>query len=264
MIISVIVIVLTLRSENGARKVGHFGYRMLNPIMKKLKKPTPDVEGALIDFRVHAHDLVTTRWKAITVANAVAQLTPYVVLVCALGGLGAWPGQLTLIEIFAAYSVALLLVSIPFHLAVWAPSTSRSLLCSPRMVQTGRPQSLPTYCGEWCGSFHRSWLVLPRWSRTSSFRDAPTSELRLPVLPTTSSGRNPNAGPDSVGRLVVGDCHATPECDAIFDLLRGILWSRVVPGGIGVDVSVDLDGVVRGRSPSTDTHWSSSLVRGWQ
>ncbi len=112
-IISVIVIVLTLRSENGARKVGHFGYRMLNPIMKKLKKPTPDVEGALIDFRVHAHDLVTTRWKAITVANAVAQLTPYVVLVCALGGLGAWPGQLTLIEIFAAYSVALLLVSIP-------------------------------------------------------------------------------------------------------------------------------------------------------
>ena len=28
------------------------GYRMLlNPIMKKLKKPTPDVEGALIDFR---------------------------------------------------------------------------------------------------------------------------------------------------------------------------------------------------------------------
>lgn len=113
-IISIVVIVLTLRSEAGARKVGHFGYRMLNPIMKRLKKPTPDVEGALIDFRVHAHDLVTQRWKAITVANTIAQMTPYVVLVCALGGLGAWPGgQLTLIEIFAAYSIALLLVSIP-------------------------------------------------------------------------------------------------------------------------------------------------------
>ncbi len=112
-IISIVVIVLTLRSENGARKVGRFGYRMINPIMAKLKKPTPDVEGALVDFRVHAQDLVRQRWKAITVANAIAQLAPYIVLVCAIGALGSWPGELTLIEIFAAYSIALLLVSIP-------------------------------------------------------------------------------------------------------------------------------------------------------
>ncbi len=112
-VVSVVVITFTLRSEAGARKVASFINRIVNPIMKKLKKQTPDVEGALLTFRLHAHDLVAKRWKAITVANAVAQLTPFVVLVCALGALGAWPGELTLIEIFAAYSIALLLVSVP-------------------------------------------------------------------------------------------------------------------------------------------------------
>jgi uncharacterized protein (TIRG00374 family) len=66
-----------------------------------------------VEFREQAHDLVTTRWKAITVANAAAQLTPFLVLATSLAALGAFPGSLTLIEIFAAYSIALLLVSIP-------------------------------------------------------------------------------------------------------------------------------------------------------
>lgn len=112
-VVSIAAIVLTLRSEAGARKVGRAAHRIISPIMKKLKKPEPDVEGALITFRLHAHDLVAKRWKAITVANLVAQLTPFVVLVCALGALGAWPGEITMIEMFAAYSIALLLVSIP-------------------------------------------------------------------------------------------------------------------------------------------------------
>ncbi len=112
-VVSVVAITFTLRSEAGARKVASFINRIVNPIMKKLKKQTPDVEGALLTFRLHAHDLVAKRWKAITVANAVAQLTPFVVLVCALGALGAWPDELTLIEIFAAYSIALLLVAVP-------------------------------------------------------------------------------------------------------------------------------------------------------
>lgn len=111
--VSIIGIVLTLRSEAGARKVGQLAAKVIHPVMAKLKKPEPDVEGALITFRFHAHDLVAQRWKAITVANLIAQLTPFAVLVCALGALGAWPGEITMIEMFAAYSIALLLVSIP-------------------------------------------------------------------------------------------------------------------------------------------------------
>ena len=45
--------------------------------------------------------------------NVAAQLTPLLVLWVALAALGATPGTLTLIEIFAAYSIALLLTAFP-------------------------------------------------------------------------------------------------------------------------------------------------------
>lgn len=42
-------------------------------------------------------------------------------------------------------------------------------------------------------------------------------------------------------RLVVGDRYSTPECDAVPDLLRGVLRAGVVPRCVGVDVPVNLD-----------------------
>ena len=111
--VSIIMITIVLRSEGGARKVAHLAERIVTPFAKRLHRDPPDVEEPIMTFREQAHDLVTTRWKQITVANAVAQTTPYLVLVCALGGLGSFPTDVSLIEIFAAYSVALLLVSIP-------------------------------------------------------------------------------------------------------------------------------------------------------
>lgn len=105
--------IVVIRSEDGARRVGRFGQKLINPIFKKLKKDPPKLEAALVKFRYHAHDLVVTRWRKLTLTNVIAQLTPYLILVCAIGGLGEFPGSLTLVEIFAAYSVALLLVSFP-------------------------------------------------------------------------------------------------------------------------------------------------------
>ncbi len=112
-VISIILIVIVIRNESGAVKVGTFAHRIIAPIARRFHKEPPNTVEALVTFREHAYDLVTTRWKAITVANAAAQLAPFLVLVTSLAALGAYPGSLTLIEIFAAYSVALLLVSIP-------------------------------------------------------------------------------------------------------------------------------------------------------
>ena len=112
-IISIIVIVIVIRNESGAVWVGNFAHKLIAPVARKFHKEPPNTVDALVEFRIHAYDLVTKRWKAITVANAAAQLTPFLVLVCSLAALGAFPGSLSLIEIFAAYSIALLLVSIP-------------------------------------------------------------------------------------------------------------------------------------------------------
>lgn len=112
-IVSIIFIVVILRNESGARKVGRMAERLAGPLLRRLNKPVPDFQGAMVDFRENAHDLVTKKWKAITLTNAIAQLTPLLVLVVALAGLGAYPGELTMAEIFAAYSIALLLVAVP-------------------------------------------------------------------------------------------------------------------------------------------------------
>lgn len=112
-IVSIVLIYLVLRNEDSAQKVGRFAQRLVDPVMKRFKKEPPDLEVALLAFRNNAHDLVSKRWKAITLTNAIAQLTPFLILTIALAGLGAYPGTLTLGEVFAAYSIALLLVSIP-------------------------------------------------------------------------------------------------------------------------------------------------------
>lgn len=111
--VSIVVIVVTLRSETGARRVGNLGERLVAPVMRKLGRPVPKLRTALVRFREQAHDLATQRWGRITIANAVAQTTPFVVLCAALGGLGAFDGHVSVAEAFAAYAIALLLVSIP-------------------------------------------------------------------------------------------------------------------------------------------------------
>jgi len=112
-IVSVIAISIILRSEEGAHRVARIMQRPLNAVLRTLKKPAPDLDAKLIEFHHHASLMVQTRWKQLTITNLAAQSAPLLVLWAALAGLGAFPQPLTLIEIFAAYSVALLLTSFP-------------------------------------------------------------------------------------------------------------------------------------------------------
>ncbi|MDP4014209.1 MAG: YbhN family protein [Candidatus Nanopelagicales bacterium] len=112
-LVSVILIVIVLRSESGARRVGRLAERLIGPVFHRLHRETPDFVGSLVEFRENAHGLVAQKWKQLTVTNVAAQIMPLFVLFFALVGLDAVGEQLSIIEIFAAYSVALLLVSIP-------------------------------------------------------------------------------------------------------------------------------------------------------
>ena len=110
---SVVAIVVILRSDAGATKVGVLGQRAVGPLFARLRKSPPDVVAALVDFRGHAAQLVRERWIQLTITNTVAQLTPFVVLLCALAGLGSFPAPVTFVELFAAYAIALVLTSFP-------------------------------------------------------------------------------------------------------------------------------------------------------
>lgn len=112
-IASIIVIAIVLRSPDGARKVAAFLQRPVDAVMRRIRRPSPDITDRLVEFNEHASAMVQSRWKQLTITNLVAQLAPMLVLWFALIGLGAFPQPLTIIEIFAAYSIALILTSFP-------------------------------------------------------------------------------------------------------------------------------------------------------
>jgi uncharacterized protein (TIRG00374 family) len=110
---SVAVITVTLRSESGARRIGGWTQRPADRLFRVFKKSAPDVTSLLVDFHTHASEMVGERWRSLTVTNVAAQLAPMLVLLAALAGLGVFPAPVTLVECFAAYSIALLLTMFP-------------------------------------------------------------------------------------------------------------------------------------------------------
>lgn len=112
-IVSLIVIVAVLRSESAARKIGSWAQKPLNSVLRKFGKKAPDVTLILVQFHNQASDLIRTRWKALAITNVAAQMAPMLVLWAALEGLGVTHSQLSLVELFAAFSIALVLTAFP-------------------------------------------------------------------------------------------------------------------------------------------------------
>ena len=110
---SVLVIRFVLKSDNGARRMGRALMRCVARPCRWLHRDVPDLEVAVVAFRVRAHDLIKRKWRWLTLTNVLTQLMPFLVVLVALGGLGAYPHDIALAEVFAAYAVAQLLVSIP-------------------------------------------------------------------------------------------------------------------------------------------------------
>lgn len=112
-VVSVIALTAVMRSADAAGRIGRRLQRPATWLWHLFRRDPPDVARRLTDFNTDAGALVRKRWGALTITNAAAQLTPYLVLVAALAGLGAVPDPLSLIEVFAAFSIAILLTSFP-------------------------------------------------------------------------------------------------------------------------------------------------------
>ena len=112
-LVSLIIIFLVLRSQQSARRLGEIGQRVADWFFKVFKRTAPNVIGGAVHFHDTAHDLVSQKWLPLTISNVAAQVTPFLVLLCALAGVGILPDEISLIEAFAAYSAAILLTSFP-------------------------------------------------------------------------------------------------------------------------------------------------------
>lgn len=111
--ISVVVIFIAVRSESGAERIGALAARPIRALFRLIKRTPPDVVTSIVGFHETASDMVRTRWKQITVTNLLAQLSPMLVILAAMAGLGAFDGDVTFLEVLVAFSVAMLLASVP-------------------------------------------------------------------------------------------------------------------------------------------------------
>jgi uncharacterized protein (TIRG00374 family) len=111
--IVIAAISVILRSEAGAQRLGAWAQRLVTWVFRVIRKPAPDVTSAVLAFHTNAAEMVGARWRSLTVTNVVAQFTPLLVLGAALAGLGVLGHPVTVIEAFAAYSIALLLTMFP-------------------------------------------------------------------------------------------------------------------------------------------------------
>ena len=110
-LLSMAGIAFVLRSRANAQRVGDFAQGVLGRVFRLIKRTPPNVVESVVGFNTTASEMVATRWVPITITNIMAQLAPMFVVLAALRGVGA--ESITLLEAFAAFSVALLLTTVP-------------------------------------------------------------------------------------------------------------------------------------------------------
>src|SRR5512132_320810 len=114
--VAVVAFAVVLRSERGARRVGRWADRLVDPLTRRFAHGrSVDLTGKVLDFRSSVVDVMQARWLQVTLSTLLLQLTSWAVLVLALRGLEAGAGNVTVTwtEALAAFSFARVASFIP-------------------------------------------------------------------------------------------------------------------------------------------------------
>jgi uncharacterized membrane protein YbhN (UPF0104 family) len=108
------VLVLVMRSEALATRVGAVGQRVVDPVSRWLRRSSaPDVAAVLLEFRHSSIGLLRTRWWRLTIWVVLYNLGQFLLLLACVRSVGEGAASLGWIEVFAAFSFARLLETIP-------------------------------------------------------------------------------------------------------------------------------------------------------
>lgn len=135
----VALLVLVLRSETTARRVGALGDRLAAPVMRRVNRrkqvdrqesvagsagpyttadgeadpPEAPVTAALLEFRDNLRGVVEDRWGLLTVTSTAQQLCQFLILAVAFYGITGSDGGINPVQLFAAFAIARLAGFIP-------------------------------------------------------------------------------------------------------------------------------------------------------
>jgi uncharacterized protein (TIRG00374 family) len=113
-VVAVAAFAAALSTPELARWVGNLAARLANWGLARIRRAPVTWGGeSLVRFRRGAIGLLRKRWWLLTLATIAGQLAVFVVLLACLRVLGVEPGEVTLVEAFAAWTLVRLLGSIP-------------------------------------------------------------------------------------------------------------------------------------------------------
>jgi putative heme transporter len=105
---------IALSSERLAHRVGDRAARLTTAAGRLLHKAPVKWSGAsFVHFREESIELIRRRWLFLTAATLAGHLTVFVVMFVSLRAVGATSGEVTIVEAFAAWTLARILGAIP-------------------------------------------------------------------------------------------------------------------------------------------------------
>ncbi len=114
----VVVLVLLLRSEDLARRMGERAGGVAGRLAGAFRIDAPgdlagDLAEHLVHFRATGGALIRRRWPVATAAALATQFLQFGILLVSLRGVGIGPDQLHAVEIFAAFGLVQLITAVP-------------------------------------------------------------------------------------------------------------------------------------------------------
>jgi putative heme transporter len=112
--VAVLALGAALSREEHARRLGKFSAAVTSRALALLRRPPVSWGGdSFVRFRDDALDLIAARWHVLTITTIVGHVTAWLVLVVSLRALDVPVEDVSLIESFAAWSLALLVGTLP-------------------------------------------------------------------------------------------------------------------------------------------------------
>lgn len=108
------LLVVVLRSEAVARRVGGWGDALVSWVGRLVRRPIDvGVSDAVLEFRSSVLDVVSRRWGLVTGTSLLQQVTQFLILWVALIGVGGGSASVSLLQAFAAFAIGRLFTFTP-------------------------------------------------------------------------------------------------------------------------------------------------------
>ena len=166
-------LILVVRSERLARKIGRICERAIGAVLRRFGRPVPDVEGALVRFRVTLGDTVRTRgWPAFFVAMA-SKFGWALLMIVSMRVVGVSEQTLPNAIIFAGVAAVFVITVLP--ISPGGAGVPELLYISLFTTYTGGADSSAITAGvmlfrgfQWLYPIPLSWILLSRSRRGKS------------------------------------------------------------------------------------------------